>query len=370
MPLNRRALVVALGVTLGACAATASAQTPRLPSSYDMADVGPVPVAGACSCIASPFAVGFRPDPRYPSGPGARADGTPAAPDAAEGADPRIRNDRASSLQRRAEEGMAGDPTASFSVALDLTLGDAVAGGTARTDEETVRWLRLAASQGNSNTFTLLGYHYATGRGVRQDDAAAAYWFQRGAATGDDVSMIALGLLHAAGRGVPQDWAAAAALWARAQGRNSLASRFAGDAYACGLGVDPNPARAVELYKAGAAQGDWTSSTHLAHMYAKGCAEGSDEAAVKAYEEAAQQGHPEAQVELSELLRQGRGGHPNPYAAYTWARLAELRLPAGALKTRASAAVAAAVRQMLPEALPKQEALVQSLIAAGSRPTR
>jgi TPR repeat protein len=273
-------------------------------------------------------------------------------------------------LTRRAEQGMAGDPNASLSVAIDLTVGTAVAGGNARTDEETVRWLRLAASQGHPDTFRLLGYHYSRGRGVRQDDAAAAYWFQRGSASGDHISMIALGLLHATGRGVPQDWGTAVAWWERARAKNPVASRFMGDAYACGLGIAPDPARAVELYKAAAATGESRSSTHVGHMYAKGCAEGSDEAAVQAYEDAAQQGDPEAQVELSELLRQGRGGHPNPYAAYTWARLAELRLASGELQARASAAVKAAVRQMLPAALPGQEALVQSLLASASRAMR
>jgi TPR repeat protein len=367
MTLNSRAFLLAIGVSLAGCAATASAQTAKMPSVYQMVDVGPVPVPGPCSCIGAPFVVSFRPDPRYPSGPGAPAERATTAADRQRA---EVRAEDRASVSRRAEQGLAGDANASLSIAMDLDFGAAFAGDPARTDEEVVRWLHLAASQGQSNAFRFLAYSYSHGRGVAQNDSAAAYWFHRAATDGDHVSMMAVGLLFAAGRGVPQDWGAAVHWLERARGGNPMASRFLGDAYACGLGVAPDPERAAALYKAAADRGESSSSTQLGHMYAKGCAEGSDEAAKKAYQAAADQGDPEAQVELSELVRQGRGEHPNPYSAYTWARLAELRLAPGELKTRATAAVKAAVRQMLPEALPAQEALVQSLFAWGSRPMR
>jgi hypothetical protein len=73
---------------------------------------------------------------------------------------------------------------------------------------------------------------------------------------------------------------------------------------------------------------------------------------------------------LSDLILQGRGADPNPYEAYTLARLAELRLPDGSLKARAAEGVKRAARQMLPEAIPAQERLVRSLIEASSKPIR
>jgi hypothetical protein len=69
-------------------------------------------------------------------------------------------------------------------------------------------------------------------------------------------------------------------------------------------------------------------------------------------------------------VRQGRGADPNPYRAYIWARLAELRLPEGELKTLAAERVKSAVRLMNPEAIPGQEAMVQQMIAAEAKPIR
>jgi TPR repeat protein len=254
---------------------------------------------------------------------------------------------------------------------MELSIETSIAGSNPTSEQEISRWFYLAASQGHSDAFRLLGHRYARGSGVQQDYAAAAYWFHRGASSGDGISMVALGLLYAAGRGVPQDWTAAARWWERAQTRTAIASRFVGDAYACGLGVTHDQARALAAYKAAAERGELSSSTQLGHMYSKGCAETPDDAAaVKAYERAAEEGSPEAQIALSELVRQGRGADPNPYRAYTWARLAELRLPAGELKNLATERVKAALRLMNPLAIPAQEAMVQDMVAGAAKPLR
>jgi TPR repeat protein len=339
-------------------------------SAYELVDVGPVAVPGGCSCIANPFTVTYRPDPRYGSGPAAPDEGTTVVPVDRASAARWLAQERPS-LPLRAEDGLSGNPHASIGVAMDLSIEAAIAGANPKSDEEISRWLYLAASQGHPDAFRLLGHRYARGKGVQQDHAAAAYWFHRGATNGDAISMVALGLLYAAGRGVAQDWAAAARWWERARTRAPLASRFAGDAYACGLGVTQDQVRAVAAYKSAAERGELSSSTQLGHMYSKGCAETADDAAaVKAYERAAEEGFPEAQIALSELVRQGRGTDPNPYQAYTWARLAELRLSAGELKNLAAEHVKAAVRLMNPQAIPAQEAMVQDMIARAAKPLR
>jgi TPR repeat protein len=357
-------------IALGVCVAAASAQIPKMTSAYELVDVGPVAVPGTCSCIANPFTVTYRPDPRYGSGPAAPDEATTVALTDRAAAERRIAKERPS-LVNRAEDGLSGNPHASLSVAIDLSLEASIAAANPKGEQEVVRWLYLAASQEHPDAFRLLGHRYARGNGVQQDHAAAAYWFHRGASRGDAISMVALGLLYAAGRGVPQDWSAAARWWERAQSRAPLASRFAGDAYACGLGVTQDHARAVAAYKAAAERGESSSSTQLGHMYSRGCAETPDDAAaVKAYERAAEEGSPEAQIALSELIRQGRGADANPYRAYTWARLAELRLPAGALKDLAAERVKAAVRLMNPQAIPAQEAMVQDMVARAAKPLR
>jgi hypothetical protein len=104
-------------------------------------------------------------------------------------------------------------------------------------------------------------------------------------------------------------------------------------------------------------------------MYAHGCAPPDDKAAVAAYRRAADEGYPEAQLELSELLRLGRGvDQPDPHSAYFWARIAERRLQAGTLKTRATECVKKAAALLSPEEIAGEEAVVDSMIAA-SKPT-
>ena len=349
-------------LTVGPGAVIAAAQGPHEISVYALVDAGRVAVPGSCSCIASPFTIIPSQGPR--SGPGAPLQG--AAPSINY---KHLSDDRAT-FSARAQDGLSGNGHSSIGLAMHLALESALAGTHPQTEEEAARWLHLAAAQEHQDAFRLLGFRYTHGRGVKQDDAAAAYWFYQGALRGDAISMTALGLRYAAGRGVTQDWTAAVRWWLRAQGRTPLASHFLGDAYACGLGVDPDPARAAAAYKSAVEMHDLSASTQLGHLYAKGCVEAEDKEAVKAYRLAADEGDPEAQIALSDLVRQGRGAEPNPYQAYTLARLAELRLPEGSMKRLAAERVKSALRLMLPDAVAAQEALVQSLIAAAATSIR
>ena len=57
----------------------------------------------------------------------------------------------------------------------------------------------------------------------------------------------------------------------------------------------------------------------------------ADDAAYDAYNRAADEGYPEAQIALSKLYLDRSGVPVVAYQAYFWARLAELRLSEGAL---------------------------------------
>jgi TPR repeat protein len=56
--------------------------------------------------------------------------------------------------------------------------------GTAQDYEESVRWYRKAAKQGDPSAKEQLGYAYRQGLGVHQDFATAVYWFCAAAADG------------------------------------------------------------------------------------------------------------------------------------------------------------------------------------------
>lgn len=364
---DHRAASIALTGILGVWVTSMSAQIPRETSVYELVDIGPV-AAPACGCIGAPFALPYRPQSGYSSGAATPLGPVPLSRAGYERAVRDYAKER-QSIGRAAEDGLAGNPHATLGVAMHLSVEASITGENPRTEEETVRWLYLAAQQNHHDAFRLLGYRYAHGRGVAQDYQAAAHWFAQGARRDDPISGTALGLLLAAGRGVPQDWAAAVKWWEWAQSRTPLAARFAADAYACGLGTPQDHARAAATYKR-VAELDPSAGVQLGHMYVNRCAEGGDEAAVKAFEAAADAGDPDAQVALSELVREGHGTPANPYRAYTLARLAELRLPDGDLKTRAAQSARSAARLTTREALEAQDAVVKALLSEAAKSIR
>ena len=363
MSVTRPIAAAALGVA--ACVAAAGAAPQPLPDIYTLVDVGPVP-APDCPCIGAPFSLpAYRTGYGYAEGPAAPENNAPAS----EVDRQRYAAERAL-ISRDAEDGRAGDANASFSVGLHLSERPEIAGGDASLSQQAARWLHLAASQGHQDAAMLLGYRYRRGHGVPASDGAAAYWFHQAATRDNNVAMVALGLLFAAGRGVPQDPAAAVSWWRKAQPTTPLASRLLGDAYACGIGLPQDAALAVREYEKSAERGDLTASIQLGHMHADGCAMADDEAAVKAFRRAADAGYPEAQIALSEMLRQGRGEGPNPDEAYLWARLAERRLKSGSLRARAAAAATAAAALMMSQAISAAERMIDQMILVGGKPIR
>lgn len=323
-----------------------------------LTDVGPVPAPPTCSCVTQPFRVmRLRPGWGYGSGPA--APDTDAPPSRAERTIQRERDrETVASVQTNVDDGLAGNNAASFSMAMELTTGTALK----RDDVEAAKWFFLAASQGHENAYVQLGHRYHRGLGLEQSDAAAAYWFYQGATHGDRLAMIALGGLYAAGRGVLQDWSVAVSWWRKANDH-----RFLGDAYACGLGVAQDSEHAAREYQQGADDGEMSSAIQLGHMHAGRCAAAPDDAlAFKWYEKAAQQGYPEAQVALADLLLQNRG-EGGAITAYMWARLAELRVHDGALQTLAAKYAAAAARRLSPVEIAGTDTMVKEMIADGNR---
>jgi TPR repeat protein len=359
------ATALCVGGGLAVCIAAATASPQPLPHIYTLVDLGSVP-APDCPCIGTPFSLpAYRVGDGYADGAAAPEGGAPAS-----AADRKRYAAERALIGRDVEAGRAGDPGASLSVALHLSERPEIAGDDRKVQEEAARWLYLAARDGSPDAAMFLGYRYRRGNGVEQSDEAAAYWFHQAATAGNNVAMVALGLLYSAGRGVPQDPAAAIWWWRKAQPTTPLASRFLGDAYACGIGAARDPALAVREYKKSSERGDDSANIQLGQMHANGCAAADDGAAVKAFRRAADAGYPEAQVALSELIRQGRGEGPNPDEAYYWARLAERRLPSGALHARATAAAKAAAAFMVSDAVAAADRMVDQVIAEARKSIR
>jgi uncharacterized protein len=358
---HSRRFVIALCLALSAWVIQLTGQAPAPEmNAFVLMDVGPLPAPAVCGCVTKPFTV-TRGRPGWGYGSGLAAPETDAAPS---------RYERRLQAQRDAEDranlpvvfedALAGNGHASIALGWLFTTGTAFK----RDDSIATGWFQLAAQQGHDNAYAQLGHRYLRGLGVDQNDQAAAYWFDVGARRGDRLAMIALGGLYAAGRGVRQDWRSAIAWWQKARHW-----RFIGDAYACGLGVDQDDERAARAYVTAADGGDASSHIQLGHMYVSGCtASPTDDAAYKRYKRAADEGYPEAQIGLSRVLLDGRGVASNPYEAYFWARLAELRVPAGELQSLARTRREHAARFMPPAEVSDAEKFVKGVIAMGTEP--
>ncbi|HTI88891.1 MAG TPA: hypothetical protein VL966_19990 [Alphaproteobacteria bacterium] len=97
---------------------------------------------------------------------------------------------------------------------------DAVDGhNTRKSDEEAVRWFRIAADQGYAPAENNLGYMYAEGRGVTRDDETAVKWYRRAANRGYPPAQTSLAMMLQEGRGAPQNDVQALALYSAAAGQ-------------------------------------------------------------------------------------------------------------------------------------------------------
>ncbi len=327
-----------------------------------LTDVGPIPAPPTCGCVTQPFKVmRVRPGWGYGGGPATPYNSIDAPP-STEQRRIQAEEDRETLtfLPTQIEDGLAGNNASSFSLGMELTTGTALK----RDDVEAAKWFFLAASQGHQNAYVQLGHRYHRGLGLEQSDAAAAYWFYQGATHGDTLAMIALGSLYAAGRGVSQDWKVAVSWWRKANHQ-----RFIGDAYACALGVEQDNERAAREYQKGADGHDMNNAIQLAHMHAGKCIDKADDGvARKWYEEASQQGYPDAQVALAGLMLQSHGDEESAIGAYMWARLAELRLPNGSLRRLAATHAATAARRLSSGEIADTDKMVKGMIASGTQP--
>jgi hypothetical protein len=62
------------------------------------------------------------------------------------------------------------------------------------------------AEAGDARAQAILGYMFATGRGVPQNYIAAAGWYRRASEQGHPTAQYMLGLMYDKGQGVPQDY--------------------------------------------------------------------------------------------------------------------------------------------------------------------
>lgn len=154
-----------------------------------------------------------------------------------------------------------------------------------------------AASQGLANAQSNLGVMYASGQGVSQDYKQSIYWFNKAAEQGFTIAMSNLADMYEHGLGVESDQVTA----------NNWRKKPQGLA----------PATANEQVKI---------ETVGEHDYLKGLAayyRYDFKNAAQLFLQAAQQGHPEAQLMLATMYQHGQGVQKDEIQARYWSLKAE-----------------------------------------------
>lgn len=178
-----------------------------------------------------------------------------------------------------------------------------------------------------------LGRMYLQGQGVPRDLDKALTLVRKAANRGLPNAKNNLGVMYAGGIAVRQDYKQAITLFKQAADQGfSLAMNNLADMYEKGLGVKPDPVEADKWRKRSQDIGSAKNSTGVAiktvgkKEYEKGLEayHGWDFAgAAVAFRQAAEKGHPEAQLILASMYRQGQGVQKDEGKAQYWARKAK-----------------------------------------------
>lgn len=173
-----------------------------------------------------------------------------------------------------------------------------------------------------------LGRMYQRGRGVPQDDHQALLLFRKAASQGLPNGKNNIGTMYAAGRGVKQDYKQAVAWFLEAAHQGfPLAMDNLAEMYAKGFGVMPDQAEASR-WRAKARSAGFTGKNDVMHIERGGTTEYQKAVefyyqwkfaeAAPFFQQAAEKGHPEAQLILGTLYHDGQGVQKDKRQAEYW----------------------------------------------------
>lgn len=165
-------------------------------------------------------------------------------------------------------------------------------------------YLKAAAAQGFGDAAHTLGYMFDHGIGVEEDPGQAFYYYKIGAEAEHPGSQHNLGLFYKNGRGTRQDFRMAAIYLEKSAVRgNARAQTNLGYLYQNGTGVTKDLWEAKYWHEKSAAQGNVYAISNLGVIAYE---QENYEAALKYWEEAADQDHPDGLHNLGLLYEEGR----------------------------------------------------------------
>jgi hypothetical protein len=183
---------------------------------------------------------------------------------------------------------------------------------------------KTAADSGKAEAQFDLGLLYAQGLGVRRDLSEAARWYRKSADQGNAEAEFALGQMYSRGWGIPRD-EADAIRWL--QMANSVDSQGPPTDWTPveGYGMARDQKQAAYWYQQAADNGHAEAQFNLARLYSSG--EGvkrDEEQAARWVSASATQGFGPAQANFGERYANGRGVPQDDKRAYLWLTLAFL----------------------------------------------
>ena len=205
----------------------------------------------------------------------------------------------------------AGDPVAAFNLAVCLTEGL----GVERDERKAAEWIRRAAE-----SLPVAQYWYGRtlteGRGLETDLAAARVWLGSAAENGIVEAQVMLGELMLNARGGPRDQGAAGDLFAKAAAQGHAGAMFALGVLADGNGHGADRTSAQQWFRQAAERGHPYAQLMLARYLAHGLAGSTDLKEAQRLLKAAQAaGVTQARLDLERLSRSDAAPLPSTTAA-------------------------------------------------------
>ena len=175
--------------------------------------------------------------------------------------------------------------------------------------ENSFKWCKLAADQGNSDGQCSIANAYFYGEGVEQDYEEALKWCKLAVNQDNASAQVLISYMYYNGEGVEQDYEEAFK-WCKlaADQDNASAQTLIGFMYYNGEGVEQDYEEALKWYKLAAEQGHADAQYSLANCYENGLGVEEDyEEAINWFSKGAENGNSSSLYELGKLYYQGKG---------------------------------------------------------------
>jgi TPR repeat protein len=191
--------------------------------------------------------------------------------------------------------------------------------GVEKDYNKSMEYSLFAANSDDKDGQFQVGYQYYEGYGVEKDYKKALYWYGKAAEQKEIVSNHNLGMMYAQGEGDKINYSKAFQYYSVAAEQDYKSSQFQlGFLYYHGLGVKKDVKQAEEWFIKAANQNVIQANLFLGYMYSKDSKDADNDAAIKHFKIAANQGNEYCQFALGRIYLYGYGVEKDIKTAMEW----------------------------------------------------